>query len=216
MKLSTILVASTIVTSDAFAFAPIIRGRPPAVSTTSTQTTSTTSLAATSSSSSSRREVLLHQASTLGAVAIVLLSGTPANAEPRPMYLTEPTEEFKANEAKAMQFKRDQLDIKNKFLNVLNRISTTSRSEKDLVRDLNELQDLVIATGGLPLGIKKEDMYKTIRRVKAMGNWPTNVEIAVSLNAVYRIYLGISNSFCWWIFVASYVGDFEFVFVWSM
>ena len=46
------------------------------------------------------------------------------------------------------------------------------------MKDLNELTDLVVKTGGLPLGIKKEEMYKMIRTKKRAGPWPTNVEIA--------------------------------------
>jgi len=61
---------------------------------------------------------------------------------------------------------------------VLARLTSESNTEEELVRDLSELKELVIQTGGLPLGIKKEDMYKVIRGKKAKGNWPTNVEIA--------------------------------------
>jgi len=61
---------------------------------------------------------------------------------------------------------------------VLARITTESKTEAELIRDLTELRGLVTETGGLPLGIKKEEMYKVIRGVKARGFWPTDVEIA--------------------------------------
>ncbi len=63
-------------------------------------------------------------------------------------------------------------------MKVLARLTTESSTEDQLVTDLKELKGLVVQTGGLPLGIKKEDMYKIIRTKKAKGFWPTNVEIA--------------------------------------
>jgi len=61
---------------------------------------------------------------------------------------------------------------------VLARLTGESSTEEELVNDLVELRALVKETQGLPLGIKKEDMYKVIRSKKAKGFWPTNVEIA--------------------------------------
>ena len=101
-----------------------------------------------------------------------------ASAEPRPMYLTEPTDEFKANEAKAMEFKRAQLQLKKEFQAVMERFPTEPNDESVLVQDITDLQRLVVKTQGLPLGIKKEELFKVIRSKKAKGFWPTNVEIA--------------------------------------
>ena len=44
--------------------------------------------------------------------------------------------------------------------------------------DLVQMFKLVRAHGGLPAGIKKENLYRQIRSRKAQGYWPTNVEIA--------------------------------------
>lgn len=101
-----------------------------------------------------------------------------ASAEPRPVYLTEPTDEFKQNEAKAMEFKRQQLLIKKEFVAVLDRLVAEPNDEELLVKDLNELQLLIKKTQGLPLGIKKDELFKIIRTKKAKGFWPTSVEIA--------------------------------------
>ena len=101
-----------------------------------------------------------------------------ALAEPRPMYLTEPTDEFKQNEAKAAEFKRQQLIAKKEFLAALDKLTTESNDADALVKDLKDIQALVAKTGGLPLGIKKEEMYKMIRSKKAKGFWPTPVEVA--------------------------------------
>lgn len=155
MKLSTALVIASI--ASASAFAPI-----------STQTlTSNTMLEA------SRRE-WISSAATVVALGIPQIS----SAAPRPTYLVEPTEEFKANEAKAMEFKRQQLLIKKEFVTVLDRLVAEPNDEEALVNDLTELKFLVAKTGGLPLGIKKEELYKMIRTKKAKGFWPTAVEYA--------------------------------------
>ena len=77
-----------------------------------------------------------------------------------------------------MEFRKKQLALKGEFVKVLARLTQESSTEEDLVGDLTELRKLVIQTEGLPLGIKKEEMYKVIRSKKAKGFWPTNVEIA--------------------------------------
>lgn len=124
---------------------------------------------------SSRRQILSQSAWIAGAA--LLSCATPALAEPRPTYLTEPTEEFKENERKAMEFRRQQILIKQKFTQVLDRLGTET-TEDQLVTDLKELRTLTVETGGLPLGIKKDDLVKIVRAKKAKGFWPTNVEIA--------------------------------------
>mmetsp|Transcript_30758 Transcript_30758/g.35074 ORF Transcript_30758/g.35074 Transcript_30758/m.35074 type:complete len:192 (-) Transcript_30758:182-757(-) len=124
----------------------------------------------------SRRSVI--ETTLVGSIAFLSTAPVFAEKPPLPTYLSEPTDEFKANEAKAMEFKREQLAIKVQFNKVIERFNTQSKSEKDFIRDLNELQDLVIKTGGLPLGIKKDELYKNIRRKKSAGFWPTKVEYA--------------------------------------
>jgi hypothetical protein len=92
-------------------------------------------------------------------------------------YLTEPTDEFKRNEEKAVEFKRAQLKIKQNFIDVLTRFTNESTTEAEIVKDLQELRELVIVTGGLPIGIKKEQIYKTVRAKKRLS-WSTPSEIA--------------------------------------
>jgi hypothetical protein len=134
--------------------------------------TSTTSLSATPSS---RRDMLgTGMATMIGLVSIPMA----VSAEPRPMYLTEPTDEFKANEAKAMEFKRQQLAIKKDFNTALDKLLAETNDADALENDLKTLKGLVAKTGGLPLGIKKEELIKIIRSKKAKGFWPTPVEIA--------------------------------------
>lgn len=77
-----------------------------------------------------------------------------------------------------MEFRKKQLVAKGEFVKILARLTQESQTEEELVRDLVELRALVRDTEGLPLGIKKEEMYKVIRSKKAKGFWPTNVEIA--------------------------------------
>lgn len=138
-------------------------------------TQSRSSLIAPLEATKTRRDII--GAALVGSVAFVSTSASAERA-PLPTYLTEPTDEFKANEEKAMAFKREQLKIKTQFNKVLERFTTQSKTPDEFEKDINELQDLVIATNGLPLGIKKEELFKIIRRKKSVGPWPTNVEYA--------------------------------------
>jgi len=131
--------------------------------------------------SAQRRDVLETAfASATGMAALFVTLGAPqqAMAEARPMYLSEPTDEFKENEAKAMAFKRAQLAEKKEFNVALEKFLAESDNEEAIVKDFKVLQGLVAKDGGLPLGIKKDELFKIIRTKKAKGFWPTNCEIA--------------------------------------
>jgi len=118
--------------------------------------------------------------------AAVTLAGIVASSSPTPAnaagyeneWLSEPTEEFLKNEAKAAEFKREQLKIKFSLQKILDRLVKESKTEEELVKDLYDISDLIGEFGGLPLGIKKEDVYKQVRSKKSKGFWPTNVEVA--------------------------------------
>lgn len=77
-----------------------------------------------------------------------------------------------------MEFRKKQLAKKSEFVKLLAHLTTEASTEDELEADLKSLRVLVLETGGLPQGIKKEDMYKVIRGRKAKGPWPTDVEIA--------------------------------------
>jgi hypothetical protein len=138
--------------------------------------TSSNSLAA----ATSRRDMLATALATIttSSTMAIILSTATSSALAIDTYLTEPTEEFKESERQRLEFRKKQLALKAEFVKVLARLTTESSTEDQLVTDLKELKGLVVQTGGLPLGIKKEDMYKIIRTKKAKGFWPTNVEIA--------------------------------------
>lgn len=157
MRIALLILA--VFASDASAFVPISA---PATAATTSQL------------DASRRELLEQTA----ALAVLVGSPAAALAEPRPMYLTEPTDEFKANEAKAMEFKRQQLAQKKKFLEALDKLLNEKDDEAALESDLVDLRSLIVESTGLPLGIKKDDLYKQIRTKKAKGYWPTKAEIA--------------------------------------
>lgn len=96
----------------------------------------------------------------------------------RPTYLVDPTEDFKANEAKAMAFRRSQLEQKKSFLAVLEKFENDPNDESLLSTGLDNMRKLVRAQNGLPLGVTKEDLVKRIRRRKAKRYWTTGIEIA--------------------------------------
>lgn len=144
---------------------------------------SSTTIAASNNDviSSSRRDSLRSLTTSILATSasfsLLSYSSLTANAA-IDTYLTEPTEEFKESERQRMEFRKKQLSLKADFVKVLARLTSESSTQEALVTDLKELRTLVTQTGGLPLGIKKEDMYKVIRSKKAKGYWPTDVEIA--------------------------------------
>ena len=147
---------------------PAIEAFVPAATTTHQTHAQSTALEAVSS----RRSVLAN----IAAFAPIVAATASANAIET--YLTEPTEEFKESERQRMEFRKKQLELKQEFVKVLARLTTESTTEEQLIEDLTDLKTLTIITGGLPLGIKKDEMYKVIRSKKAKGFWPTNVEIA--------------------------------------
>jgi hypothetical protein len=111
------------------------------------------------------------------------LLGTPDNTEGayqggRPTFLVEPTADFKENEAKATIFKRQQLQAKQAFSAVMDKIATDPNDETSLVQDLDEMRRLVKQGGGLPAGILKDDVIRQVRRRKAKKYWPVNCEIS--------------------------------------
>mmetsp|Transcript_27351 Transcript_27351/g.62796 ORF Transcript_27351/g.62796 Transcript_27351/m.62796 type:complete len:143 (-) Transcript_27351:380-808(-) len=85
-------------------------------------------------------------------------------------------QEFKESERQRSEFRRLQLQQKAKFTVVLERFTNDSKTEEQLGDDLADLKQLCKITGGLPLGIKRDDIVKTVRRKKALGFWPTSVE----------------------------------------
>lgn len=174
----TILALAAASCNSAAAFSPNTDSKHTGVVPTSTMPESTTtSLSATSSN---RRDMLVNAAGLIGIAATTTIAGVPltANAEARPMYLTEPTDEFKASEAKAMEFKRQQLAVKKEFATVLEKFLADADDGDVLEKDLRQLKALIAKNGGLPLGIKKDEVFKIIRSKKAKGFWPTPVEIA--------------------------------------
>lgn len=145
---------------------------------TSMAFTPTPSRSSSTSLEATRRESLSTIFTTTAATLTALSTPAFAAREPRPEYLTEPTEAFKESERQRDEFRRNQLIVKKKFTSVLDRLTFESTTEAELVNDLDELRALVITTGGLPLGIKKEELVKIVRAKKAKGFWPTNVEIS--------------------------------------
>lgn len=97
----------------------------------------------------------------------------------RPTWLTEPTDEFKQNEAKSLEFKRKNILLVQQFKAVLDQIGTIPTDDPDrLARAIDSLRRLIATNKGLPTGITKDDVVKICRRRKAKKYWPTEVEIA--------------------------------------
>jgi pyruvate/2-oxoglutarate dehydrogenase complex dihydrolipoamide acyltransferase (E2) component len=137
-------------------------------------TRTSTRLAAAVENGNSRRE-LLSVAFTAAAAAAVTV---PSAAWAREEYLSEPTEEFKESERQRMEFRKAQIIVKQKMTATFAQLTTVSKTEDEIVADLKELRGQVQQIGGMPLGIKKDDLVKTVRSVKGRGFWPTGCEYA--------------------------------------
>jgi len=137
------------------------------------RTTGDVSLSATAAGGD-RRAFLGSAAAAFATAAFAGIS--PASAAYEQTWLTEPTEEFKENEARAAEFKKKEIMAKKEFNAAIDNIVNVAQTEEELVKGINELTRLVAQFGGLPTGLSKEDMYKKIRSKKAKGFWPTAVE----------------------------------------
>jgi len=104
--------------------------------------------------------------------------GAAPSGSKRPTYLTEPTEEFKVNESKSSDFKRKNLQAKQKFVAAMGQLETVPNNEEALAKVLDDMRYQVKENGGLPTGVAKEEVVKACRRRKAKKFWPTTVEIA--------------------------------------
>merc|ERR1712071_460774 len=93
-------------------------------------------------------------------------------------YLTDPTDDFKESERQRMEFRQKQFKLKGEMQAVLDKIVSEDNNPDALRKDLEALQDVVAKIGGMPLGIKKEDLVKQVRSRKAKGPWPTECEYA--------------------------------------
>jgi len=132
-------------------------------------------------SDTTRRNMFNKMTSVAAALSVmggVVQPAYAAGRAPRPTYLTEPTDEFKESERQRMEFRREQLIQKQKMVVLLEKLVSESNDEEALVQDLTDLRTLVIQIGGMPLGIKRDDLIKQVRSKKAKGYWPTSVEYA--------------------------------------
>lgn len=68
--------------------------------------------------------------------------------------------------------------VKKQFNDAFAKLTFDSTTEDQIRGDLEDLKSLIIKTGGLPVGIKKDELVKIIRAKKAKGFWPTSVEYA--------------------------------------
>lgn len=111
--------------------------------------------------------------------SVFLMGAQTASAGPPPQtYLTEPTDDFKESERQRMEFRQKQFKLKGEMQAVLDKIVSEDNNPDALRKDLEALQDVVAKIGGMPLGIKKEDLVKQVRSRKAKGPWPTECEYA--------------------------------------
>jgi len=125
-----------------------------------------------------RRESIAALVTTSIAFAATVCPSAAEAREALPEYLSEPTDAFKESERQRDEFRRSQLLVKKKFNDSFAKLTFDSNTEDEIRSDLENLKQLIIDTGGLPIGIKKDEMVKIIRAKKAKGNWPTSVEYA--------------------------------------
>jgi len=95
-------------------------------------------------------------------------------------YLSEPTEEFKKEEAERAAFRKRQVEYKKKWDGAFAEFQAAP-NDAALAATLSSLAKLVQVNGGLPYGLRLTDMITLCRRVKAKaiqaGGWDTPVEL---------------------------------------
>ena len=95
-------------------------------------------------------------------------------------YLTEPTEEFKKEEAEVAAFRKRQAEYRKKWDGVFASFQEAP-DDPALAGALSSLAKLVQINGGLPYGLRLTDMITLCRRVKSKaidrGGWDTPVEL---------------------------------------
>jgi len=125
-----------------------------------------------------RRQAFSQAAATFFTVASIAVGSPMPVLAKGPEYLSDPTEDFKESERQRSEFRMAQIKVKKLFVDNLERITTTAKSEEDLKKALEDFKQLIADSGGLPLGIKKDDIVKQIRAKKGAGFWPTSAEYA--------------------------------------
>jgi len=123
-----------------------------------------------------RREIITTLVTTSIAFSTAAFPSSSEAREAPVEYLSEPTEAFKESERQRDEFRRKQLVIKKNFNDKFAHLTFDANTEDEINSDLEDIKKLITTTGGLPIGIKKDDMVKIIRAKKAKGNWPTRVE----------------------------------------
>ncbi|CAM9110832.1 unnamed protein product [Discosporangium mesarthrocarpum] len=103
-------------------------------------------------------------------------------------YLTEPTAEFKAIEASQAEFAKAQRLYKADFNKKLDGFLEAT-TDDGAIESLKAMTNFVRARGGLPEGVKINDLLKTCRRkkgeMKESGKWGTPVQIAYEVCLVF-------------------------------
>ena len=111
--------------------------------------------------------------------------------EDTPAYLSEPTAEFKKEEAERAAFRAKQKEYRNKWDAAFVAFQEAKGNE-DISAALSKLSKLVAANGGLPSGLRLTDMITLCRRVKGkalqLGQWdtPTEMEYMTLVRTVKR------------------------------
>lgn len=108
-----------------------------------------------------------------------IFNPTRANAK-GPQYLTEPTEEFKDEEARVAAFQAEQQRIRKEWDRIVDRLAT-SDDPKVTAQLLRDLKSFLVNIQDMPVGVKKRDLVKLCRGKKFNGrkikpNWTKEVE----------------------------------------
>ena len=109
------------------------------------------------------------------------------NSDESSFYLTDPTEDFKEDEARTKAFSAEQLKIKNKWDIIVKELENTSdQNTAELEAKLKNLIKFLQPLDGVPSGFKKRELVKICRikkfenekRRKIRPSWTKECEIA--------------------------------------
>eukprot|EP01031_Cornospumella_fuschlensis_P039061 gene39061-47522_t len=150
---------------------------------------SSTSLSALQADESalSSREVAQKSANFFLKASFAALSGISLSSRAAYaglQYLTDPTEEFKEQEARSKAFDAAKSKVRQQWDSIMSRFEGTENPE-ELAKALRDMKKFISDTNDIPVGVSKRSLVKTCRSKKFISPksrktktfWTTQVEI---------------------------------------
>ena len=161
------------------------------------------------------KKALIKLAPMIFSIGSILLASGKVSAEQG--YLTEPTADFKAEEARTASLKKEEIKIRKDWDAIIDRF-VASNEPKETAAALHDLNEFLKPLNGIPSGVKKRALVKICRKKKfrdtaklrgILPTWTTeceieyenlirtfNIKTAPESVSIYAIFLFGSVLFC--------------------